>query len=204
VAVERGQQSEFVELLIGQNVPVITGDARRVEILLAAGLQRARSLVCVINDDLTNLDIALAAREYCPQIRIVLRIFNDALAQRLQSAFNIKTAFSTSALAAPTFAAAALNRDVTNALYVGGKFLTTQEITVAPSGALDGRLVGTIEQELDISVLYRRNERGEDLRPRGDYRLSSGDIIVIIGTLASLERIAALNQAGAQPPSLWR
>ena len=202
VGVERGkdnQQSEFVELLIGQGVPVITGDARRLEILLAAGLQHARSVVCVINDDLTNLDIALTARERRPDVRIVLRVFSDTLAEKLQSAFNIKTAFSTSALAAPTFAAAALNRDVTNALYVGDKFLTTQEVCVASGGALDGRLVGTIEQAHDISVLYRRNERGEDLRPRGDYRLASGDIIVIIGTLTSLEQIALLNTPGAKP-----
>jgi Trk K+ transport system NAD-binding subunit len=198
IGVERGQ-SEFVELLRGQGVPIISGDARRPEILEAAGLMRARSVLCVINDDLTNLDIALTARERRPDVRIVLRVFNDALTEKLQTAFNIKTAFSTSALAAPTFAAAALNRNVTNALYVGGKFLTTQEVCVATGGALDGRLVGTVEQEHDISVLYRRNERGEDLRPRGDYRLASGDIIVIIGTLSSLEQIAALNQPGARP-----
>jgi Trk K+ transport system NAD-binding subunit len=153
----------------------------------------------MINDDLSNLDIALTARAQQPEIRIVLRVFNDALAQKLQSAFGIKSAFSTSALAAPTFAAAAVNRDVTNALYVGGKFLTTQEVVVAQGGALDGRLVGTIEQELDISVLYRRNERGEDLRPRGDYRLTTGDTIVVIGTLQSLEQLAALNQTNARP-----
>lgn len=199
VGVERGQGSEFVELLRGQDVPIITGDARRMEVLQAAGLQHAHSVVCVINDDLTNLDIALTARQSRPDIRIVLRIFNDSLAEKLQSAFNIKTAFSTSALAAPTFAAAALNRDVTNALYVGGKFLTTQEVCVAAGGALDGRLVGTIEQTHDISVLYRRSQSGEDLRPRGDYRLASGDIIVIIGTLASLDQIAELNRVGARP-----
>ncbi len=199
VGIERGQGSEFTELLRGQGVPIITGDARRLEILQAAGLSHAHSVVCVINDDLTNLDIALTARQLCPEIRIVLRIFNDALAEKLQLAFNIKTAFSTSALAAPTFAAAALNRNVTNALYVGGRFLTTQEVCIAAGGALDGRLVGTIEQAYDISVLYRRNERGEDLRPRGDYRLASGDIIVIIGTLASLEQIAELNRVGAHP-----
>jgi voltage-gated potassium channel len=199
VGVERGQGSEFVELLRGQGVPILTGDARRPEILQAAGLPHAHSVVCVINDDLTNLDIALTARQSRPDVRIVLRIFNDALAEKLQSAFNIKSAFSTSALAAPTFAAAAVNRNVTNALYVGGKFLTTQEIIVAGGGALDGRLVGTVEQTYDISVLYRRNERGEDLRPRGDYRLANGDIIVIIGTLATLEQIGDLNRPGVHP-----
>ena len=199
VGVERRPDAEFVDLLHGLGVPIITGDARQPETLHAAGLPRARSVVCVINDDLTNLDIALTARHARPDVRIVLRVFNEALSQKLQSAFNIKAAFSTSALAAPTFAAAAVNRDVSNALYVGGKFLSTQEIAVAARGALDGRLVGAIEQEYDISVLYRRNARGEDLRPRSDYRLTSGDEIVIIGTLASLEQINLLNQVAARP-----
>jgi voltage-gated potassium channel len=199
VGVDRDKDGEYVVQLIAEGVPVIVGDGRRIETLQAARLDHARAVVSVIDDDLTNLDIGLTARQHFPDVRIVLRVFSDILAQKLQSAFNIKTAFSISALAAPTFAAAALNRDVTNALYVGGKFLTTQEVVVAQNGALDGRLVGTIEQEHDISVLYRRNERGEDLRPRGDYRLGSGDTIVIIGTLGSLEQIAALNQPGARP-----
>lgn len=199
VCIDRNKEAEFVDQLITEGVPVIVGDARRLETQMAAGLANARAVVSVIDDDLTNLDIGLTARGRFPNVRIVLRVFSDALAEKLQSAFNIKTAFSTSALAAPTFAAAALNRDVTNALYVGGKFLTTQEMRVARGGALDGRLVGTIEQEHDISVLYRRNERGEDLRPRGDYRLAEGDIIVIIGTLSSLEQITALNQPGVRP-----
>ena len=199
VAIETTHGSEFAELLRSQDVPVISGDARRLEVLEAAGLQQCCSVVCVINDDLVNLDIALTARQGRPGIRLVLRVFNEALSQKLQSAFNIKAAFSTSALAAPTFAAAATNRDVTNALYVGGKLLTTQELTVAARGALDGRLVGTIEQEHDISVLYFRNDRGEDLRPRNDYRLAGGDVVVIIGTLASLAQIVQLNQPGARP-----
>jgi voltage-gated potassium channel len=195
VGIERNQQSEFLELVAGQDVPVIMGDGRRAEILEAAGVRDARAIVCVINDDLTNLDIALTARQIRPEIRIVLRVFNDALAQKLQSAFNIKTAFSTSALAAPTFAAAAIESNITNALYVGGKLLSTEELTVVRDGTLDGRLVGTIEEQHDLSILYRRNAQGEDLRPRSDYRLSSGDVIVVIGTLASLQRINELNRS---------
>ena len=39
------------------------------------------------------------------------------------------------------------------------------------------------------------SESGEDLRPRGDYRLASGDIIVIIGTLDSLFADSVINVA---------
>jgi voltage-gated potassium channel len=70
---------------------------------------------------------------------------------------------------------------------------------VARDGILDGRLVQTIEDQHDISVLYRRNRQGEDLRPRGDYRLAVGDIVVIIGQLPAITRIQDLNQERAAP-----
>ncbi|MBA3945282.1 MAG: NAD-binding protein [Herpetosiphonaceae bacterium] len=195
VVIQRNPQNEFFDLTLGLGVPVIVGDARQADMLLQAGLLRAHSVSIVTNDDLTNLDIALTARELRPDVQIVMRVFNDALARKLASAFNIKTAFSTSALAAPTFAAAAINREVQNAIYVGGQFLVTQELKVTAGGVLDGQTVGAIEQDNDVSILYRRNAGGEDLRPKTEERLNAGDVIVLIGVLATLERLGQLNKA---------
>jgi Trk K+ transport system NAD-binding subunit len=199
VVIESRSDGPFTDLILGEGVPVLTGDARQSELLQQAGIKYAQSVTVVTSDDLTNLDIALTARELCPDLHIVMRVFNDALAGKLASAFNIMTAFSTSALAAPTLAAAALGRNITNALYVAGKLLSTVELTVARDGILDGRLVQTIEDQHDVSVLYRRNRQGEDLRPRGDYRLAVGDIVVIIGQLPAISRIQELNQERAAP-----
>jgi len=38
---------------------------------------------------------------------------------------------------------------------------------------------------------------GEVLRPRGDYRLTAGDALVIIGPLPAINRIQELNQERA-------
>ncbi len=197
VVVQRAPRSEFYDLVVGLGVPVITGDARQPETLLQAGLLRAHSICAVTGDDLTNLDMALTARELRPGMRIVMRVFNDALARKLGTAFNIKTAFSTSALAAPTFAAAAISRDVQNAIYVGGQFLVTQEVRVSKGGALDGRLVEDVEQSYDVSVLFRQNEQGNDLRPGSHEQLRVGDLIVVIGVLESLDRLATENELRA-------
>ena len=201
VAIDNRPDGPFNELMLGRDVPVLIGDARQPELLQQAGIKYAQSVAVVTADDLTNLDIALTARELHPDLHIVMRVFNDSLGSKLSSAFNIKTAFSTSALAAPTLAAAALGRNITNALYVAGKLLSTVEITVARDGILDGRLVQTVEDQHDVSVLYRRNKAGEDLRPRGDYRLSPGDELVIIGPLPAISRIQELNTESAAPHS---
>lgn len=204
VVIDAHNDGPFHELVMGQHVPVIIGDARQPELLQQAGLHHATSLTVVTGDDLTNLDIALTAREQHPDIHIVMRVFNDSLAGKLSSAFNIQTAFSTSALAAPTLAAAALGRGITNALYVAGKLLSTVEITVERDGIFDGRLIQTVENQHDISVLYRRGRNGEDLRPRGDERLTSGDQLVIIGPLAAINYIQAQNKPNAAPHAPYR
>lgn len=193
VVIQRTKESEFYDIVAGGGVPVIIGDARQVEMLERAGLRRARSICVVTNDDLTNLDIALTAREIRPEMHIVMRVFNDALARKLSTAFNIKTAFSTSALAAPTFAAAAISREVRNAIYVGGQFLVTMELDVVATGVLDGKTVVEIEQSHNISVLFRQNKQGQDLRPRPEEILRPNDHIVLIGALETLQVLCARN-----------
>ncbi len=201
VAIDMSSNGEFSELVSGMGVPVLFGDARQPELLLQAGLERAHSLAVVTSDDLTNLDIALTARELRGDISIVMRVFNDSLSRKLGSAFNITTAFSTTALAAPTFAAAAIGSGITNALYVAGKLLSTIEVPVVRNGVLDGRLVQTVEDEHDVSILYVRTPHSHDQRPRGDHRLSADDVVVIIGPLESIHRIQQLNQPNAAPHS---
>lgn len=201
VVLDSRSDGPFHDLISGRDVPVIVGDARQSELLHAAGLDHAQSLAVVTGDDLTNLDVALTARQLRPNLHIVMRVFNDSLASKLDSAFGINTAFSTSALAAPTLAAAAIGNGITNALYVAGKLLSTIEVTVERDGILDGRLIQTVEDQHDVSILYQRNRQGEDLRPRSDYRLAAGDIVVIIGQLDALNKIQAYNREHAAPHS---
>src|ERR1700728_1821941 len=47
--------------------------------LLGAGVHRARAVVCVGPSDAVNLEIALLARQYSPDVRIVARLANDVL-----------------------------------------------------------------------------------------------------------------------------
>jgi voltage-gated potassium channel len=202
VAVDRDAKGEFNELLRGQGVPVLVGDTRQQEVLRGAGVAYCQAMIVTSDDDLNNLDTALTARELRPDLRIVLGLFSDALAAKVEGAFGIRTTFSTSAIAAPTFAAAALMRGVRHALHVGSRLLTTVELVIRPDGRLDGRFIGAIEQELNLSVIELRRSVAEasDLRPRADYRLGSGDRIVVVGELQALDELRRLNQEANNDP----
>jgi voltage-gated potassium channel Kch len=64
-------------------VRVIRGDCRRPEILAQAGLDTARGVLILTSDDLVNVSTALTIRHLYPDVRIVLRMFNQNLISRL-------------------------------------------------------------------------------------------------------------------------
>ena len=82
------------------------------------GHRPKKAIVVATQDELTNLDIALDARELNPGIKVVMRMFDAKLAEKVRRGFGIHTAFSTSALAAPVFAAAATRAQIDHSFYV--------------------------------------------------------------------------------------
>ena len=85
-------------------VAVYSGNARLPGILENAGVQNARALIAVTNDDYTNLEIGLNARTYHPDLKLILRIFDDSMAQIIKEKMNIHLTLSMSAIADECFA----------------------------------------------------------------------------------------------------
>ncbi|PSB03910.1 potassium channel protein [Merismopedia glauca CCAP 1448/3] len=86
---------------------VVIGDLRDAATLGAAGILEADTLVLTANDDALNLAIVTQARVLNPKIRIVNRLFNQSLGDRLDCTLPHHTTMSVAALAAPVFAFAA-------------------------------------------------------------------------------------------------
>ncbi len=90
---------------------IIIGDARSRATLMAAGIESAQSLVLAGNDDAVNLAILTQARLLNPEIRIVNRLYNHSLGQRLDQILPNHVSLSVSALAAPVFTFAAMGNE---------------------------------------------------------------------------------------------
>jgi Trk K+ transport system NAD-binding subunit len=156
------QVGERVTIVAEEPEPALLRDARRagarviegrwsdVAQLQTAGLEDARCIVLTENADLRNVQVALAAREVNPHVRVVLRMFNAELADRATRLLANSRVVSTSAEAAPYFAAAALG------------------MAAAASGLAWGRhvVVGQEEPEADGDVFGPVPiGEGESLRP---------------------------------------
>ncbi len=94
--------------LLDTAAEVIVGDAKSASVLLAAGICEAQTLVLTDPEDGFNLAVLMQARVLNPQIRIVNRLFNQSLGDRLDHTLPGHISMSVSALAAPVFAFAAL------------------------------------------------------------------------------------------------
>lgn len=192
VAIEKDEESQFIDLARAKRIPVIVDDVRKHEVLIRAGLEHAKAVVACTNDDLTNLEIALDARHDRPDIRVVLRLFDERLGQKVAEGFNIQVALSSSALAAPAFAAAAIDRSVRGSLEVGDRLYIHSEFQVPEESALVGRTIGTIRDEFEIHTLWCRTHDG-DVRwaPPAAFELPGDSTIAVVGPF---DRVALLKE----------
>ena len=79
--------------------------------LLGAGVHRARAVVCVGPNDAINLEIALLAREYSPDVRVVARLANDVLHKAVAAVNGPGAILDVADLAAPSVVEAVLSRN---------------------------------------------------------------------------------------------
>ncbi|MCA9973799.1 MAG: TrkA family potassium uptake protein, partial [Anaerolineales bacterium] len=193
VAIEMDENGRFVEKTRALGIPLIFGNARRSETIRLAGVTDADAIIPCTNDELTNLDIALDARDINPGIKVVMRMFDTDLARRVEKGFGIHTAFSTSALAAPSFAAAAMRVNVQHSFYVGEELLNLSEVVIRPGSALVGWTVRRLTAEFDLSVVFYRSGDVTDLHADPDCELHAGDVILVLATLATLHQLNERN-----------
>jgi Trk K+ transport system NAD-binding subunit len=194
IAIENDPQGRFLQKAHDLGIPVITADARRSASLIKANISQADVIIPCTNDELANLDIALDARELNPEIKIVMRMFDDDFARRVEKGFGIHTAFSSSALTAPLVAAKAMRMDVKHSFYVGDNLLNISELVVAEGAGLEDMTVHELETQYSLSVVYGQVSSQKSMHPAPEQILSAGLRILILADMETLQKIVKLNQ----------
>jgi Trk K+ transport system NAD-binding subunit len=87
---------------------IVIGELSAASTLIAAGIREADTLVITHGDDAVNLAVLTQARVLNPRIRIINRLFNTSLGDRLDYSLPDHFSMSVSALSAPIFAFAAM------------------------------------------------------------------------------------------------
>lgn len=124
VVVDPEPTADFQARCAEWGVTLVQASARDPRALREAGVLVARAVIAVASDDMVNLGIALAAREENPDLRVVLRLFNQRLVQKVERELPNCRVLDVASLAAPIFAYAGLHADILHCVDVpGGRFL---------------------------------------------------------------------------------
>jgi Trk K+ transport system NAD-binding subunit len=192
------EPTRLAERLSEQGVQLIFGDMRWRPTLLEAGILEATTIVTCTDDDMTNLQIALRARTLKPDIRVVMRVFDDQLSEQLRHMFGTNAIYSTSALAGPDFVSAALNRMNVRLVDIGPTPQAIVRLQVEQSHLHD-LLISDLHQEEGLTVLLHARNAQVIIPPQQDTRLQVGDEILVLATEARLGDLNRRNQPIPNP-----
>jgi Trk K+ transport system NAD-binding subunit len=166
---------------------LVKGDCRKQEVLEEAGVPQCRGVLIMTNDDLVNISTALMVRHLHPEVRIVMRLFNQNLVNRLGKAFHNIFALSTSTLAAPLFALSALTGQALGSIRLEGVrdgMRQVAELTIVAGSELIGAPISEVVNRYKLLVLAHLRP-GEKERLLHDVdmqdRLLAGDRLILCG-----------------------
>lgn len=173
-------------------VLVIQGDASKDDILLEAGVKRAKTLLAASDSDSGNTYITLTAKALNPGIFVVARAGrrdSDALVRRAGA----DRVISPYQLSGRRMALSALQPNIVDFMDTlsvspnGGQILA--EIQVTSGSGLLGLYIRHLLEDSRVTVLGVQRASGELLvAPREDTRLEEGDRVMLVGSEADLAR----------------
>lgn len=183
VTVLHGPDNPLQDLL-GDAVTRLPSGPDRERALVAADLAGAACVLALGSDDLDNLRTAAAAAVVAPDVPVVLRAFDDSLADELESGLALRRAYSASALSAPAFVAAALGEALVTSLRLGDDEVPLCRIAIAEGSLAHGLTRGQLERQYACTVVAaagadgRWCQDGEDLPAQV---LAGGPLNAVLG-----------------------
>ena len=171
VAVDLATDGEYLAAVRDHHA-FVRGDGRLRAVLESANVARASAIVAATGDDAVNLGVALSARQAAPKIRCVVRLFDADFARKVERGLRIDVAHSASALAAPTFVAAAIFPGVREAFVAGDALVALSERAIP--AAWEGKLAG------EVDVVLRSSAGAPFAAIARTTKLAKGDRVLVL------------------------
>lgn len=191
--IEFNANTDTLSVVRNLGIPVIHEDATRPSSLEAANIKDARTVILASQNDAMNLQIALKARSINPDIKVVVRIFDEDFAHALQDQFGF-IALSATEMAAPVFAAAASGVDITNPISIEGQLLSLARLVISKDAPFANKTVGYVEDNYRLNVMLLRHDHQSEMHPTDKSPLHAGDTIAVLGAPEQLSQLLHDNE----------
>lgn len=201
VVVDKDVQAELSD----EQIIFVSGDATDEQVLLDAGVERARCLVTAVGSDADNLFITLSARGLCPKLRIISRA-TDARARAKLLRAGADSVVLPYEIGGRRIAGLVLNPalieflDMTAA--AAGEELHFEEVAIGGACWLCGRdiMSADIRRRTGVIVLAVKRAGGPMIsNPGADLVFESGDHLLSLGTSSQIDAFRDLAALGKEP-----
>jgi voltage-gated potassium channel len=177
----------------------LQGEPTEEDVLLAAGVKKARGLVSALDNDKDNLFVVMTARGLNPALRIVTKSVDECCAAIFGKA-------GADAVVSPEFigglrmASELVRPEVVSFLdaMLRGKdsALRVEEVRVRPESSLVGKALREVNDadRTGLWVIAVKNAKtGEYTHiPRSTYLVTADDVLIVIGTVEKVEAFRKL------------
>jgi len=185
--------AERVSAAVEQGSFALVGDATSDEVLLQAGVKRARALATVLPNDALNVFITLTARNLNPDLRIIARAEDPASDAKMHQAGADKVVLPSSLsgeraaqmILRPTMVDFFADQDLSGLEHeLRGLGLQIEQFEVDGQSSLIGRSVGALESSGDggFLVIAIRRVGGQLIRnPEKHFTFAEEDSVLFMG-----------------------
>lgn len=166
------------------------------EVLKLAGIEKAKGLVCVLEDDRDNLYVTLSARQLNPKLRIVAQAVDTVNVEKIKKA-GADEVVSATEIGGMRIASAMLRPAVVKfldlMLYSEDKILRVEEIVVGENSEFVNKPISRCEIPKKTGLLViavKESATGKYIfNPSGDYIIHPGDVLIVIGDSVQIHNI---------------
>ena len=189
VAIEQNEAVAGVRETRQARIPVVIASATDQSALRTAGIEKARAILAVTDADAANLEISMVAKDLCPSVHVVTRLFDHELARRVEGRLDMGATRSVSMVAAPIVAAAATGRRLEHIVSVGRRVVVLSEVTIDRGAEAEGMIPQALVEANHVQVLAVRRGNGPWDWSVPRVRLDAGDRVAVAASRLGFARL---------------
>jgi voltage-gated potassium channel len=185
VRCQKAQQSDYL---------VIEDSATDDYVLEQAGIEKAQSIVCTVDNDIENIIITMTARELNENVTIISRVDDEGSRHKVQraGATHVISPFRTGGEEITTILTKPhLSEFLNHSDPKEKNHFSLKEISIKPEAALVGQKIidYVLSEPSLVFVALKRGDEPLQIRPCTDTVLQADDTIVVAGNEEALGRM---------------
>ncbi|MGE5404657.1 MAG: potassium channel family protein [Candidatus Saccharibacteria bacterium] len=191
---------ELINGLVAEGVLAFHGDATKDEVLIQAGVMRARGVISALSEDAYNVFVTLTVKALNPSLTVVARAERGETIEKLKRAGADKV-IAPAQLGGQRMATAILKPvsvDLVDTLFTRSNIqVQLEELVITSDSPLCGRELRQIFVRDDSNIIVVAIIRMDEviMNPTAREPVMEGDVLIVLGARSDLEKLEKLTPA---------